>query len=138
MTDILTQFAKDKAEFMRIWTAASDAFLRSNGLPIITGIGEEMEPPQMAGTGSVLLEAQGLVHGPRAEKYGPPAENFKRIADLWHAAFGWDVTVDDIWQAFVLVKIARERNTPQRDTRVDVAGYAEAGDWVHRERAAAE
>lgn len=32
---------------------------------------------------TVLQEAQKLIHGKRAESYGPAAENFTRIAYVW-------------------------------------------------------
>ncbi len=88
--------------------------------------------------GSVLVEAEALVHGPRNADYGHPAENDARIAALWRAQFGWPVVNTDVWQAMVLTKLARERQRPRRDNRVDTAGYAEVGDWIHREGRAGE
>lgn len=82
---------------------------------------------------SVLTEAQGLVHGARNVDYGHPAVNDARIAALMRAQFGWDVKNTDIWQLMVITKLARERNKPKRDNRVDIAGYAEVGDWIHRD-----
>lgn len=82
---------------------------------------------------SVLLEAQGLVHGPRNIDYGSPLENDTRIANLMRALFGWPVEPTDIWQIMVLTKLSRERVRPKRDNRTDTAGYAEVGDWIHRE-----
>lgn len=84
---------------------------------------------------SVLQEAQRLVHGARNADYGPPAVADARTAAMLKARFGWDVKATDIWQVMVLLKISREANFPKRDNRVDIAGYAEVGDWIHRGRA---
>lgn len=83
---------------------------------------------------SVLVEAEGLVHGDRNADYGHPADNDARIAGLMRALFGWDVKPADIWQVMVLTKLSRERTRPKRDNRVDIAGYAEVGDWIARDK----
>ena len=36
----------------------------------------------------VLAEAMDLINKTRQSEYGPPAENFKRIADGWSVIFG--------------------------------------------------
>ena len=44
-------------------------------------------------TDSVLLEAQGLVHGDRQTAYGHPLHDFSRTAMMWSAILGTTVTV---------------------------------------------
>lgn len=81
---------------------------------------------------SATQEAERIVHGPRNTDYGHPMSNDERVASLWRAQFGWQVKTTDVWQAMVLLKLSRERSKPKRDNRVDIAGYAEVGDWIHR------
>jgi hypothetical protein len=90
----------------------------------------------------LLQEAEELVNGPRSTKYGQPADNFRRIANLWTAYLdGSDepLTVADAALMQALIKVARLRETPDhRDSWVDLAGYAAAGydavaDTLHRE-----
>ncbi len=94
---------------------------------------EDVEWPETA-----LEEAQRLVHGARNADYGHPADNDARIAAMLRALFGWDVKTTDVWMLMVALKLSRERNRPKRDNRVDIAGYAEVGDWIHRDGRASE
>ncbi len=74
---------------------------------------------------NILEEAQAVVYGPRAEAYGHPSKNFDRIARLWNAYTGLDLSHDDVALMMVLVKVARLQETPRhRDSLVDIAGYA--------------
>lgn len=82
---------------------------------------------------TVLQEAQRLCHGDRGADYGHPADNDARIAAMLRALFGWDVKTTDVWMINVVQKLSRERNKPKHDNRVDVAGYAEVGDMIHRD-----
>jgi hypothetical protein len=73
---------------------------------------------------NILLEANDLVSGERSAEHGHPAPNLDRIAALWHAAFGWDVTGENVALAMVLFKVARAIAGKTRDNLVDIAGYA--------------
>ena len=79
---------------------------------------------------SILAEAHRLVHGVRGEDYGHPYEDFSRMAKIWSAILGVDVTPEQVALCMIGVKISRECNKPKRDNRVDIAGYAEALDMV--------
>ena len=57
----------------------------------------------------------------------------KSAVAFYRALFGWDVKTSDVWMLMVVLKLSRERHRPQRDNRVDIAGYAEVGDWIHRD-----
>lgn len=84
----------------------------------------------MGEAADILTEAHGLVRGARLQHYGPPTENFKRIADLWTAYFGptltTPVTEQDVCALMILLKQARIKTGGgyHRDSAVDTAGYA--------------
>lgn len=73
---------------------------------------------------SELLAEAGLVSGHRELDYGSAERNLSRIAELWTAAFGWDVTPRQVALAMVLLKVARDTHRPKHDNLVDIAGYA--------------
>lgn len=71
----------------------------------------------------ILAEAAKLICGDRQEAYGPPQENFKRIADGWAIILGWPVTPEQVSLCMAWLKIARLVNGPHRDSYVDGAAY---------------
>jgi len=74
---------------------------------------------------NILEEANNVTHGERLERYGPPAENFKRISEIASAMTGKEITSEDAVLVLMAVKLARLRQSPDhRDSIVDVAGYA--------------
>lgn len=82
---------------------------------------------------TVLREAEALIYGAWADEYGPPRENFERLAKLWSAYLGPRVAVNapltayDVAWMLLLLKVsraARDRGAKtKRDTVVDAAGY---------------
>lgn len=88
---------------------------------------------------SVLVEAQGLVHGDRNDDYGHPLDDWTRTANTFSALMAHklkeSLTAEDALLFMVCVKASREVNRPKRDNRVDGAGYFECIDWVVDERA---
>ena len=90
---------------------------------------------------SILDEAKGIVEN-KARDYGAPVDNANRIATLWSTyldgKYGhlevseWDITADDVCMMMVLLKIARRVQTPQRDSLVDIAGWAAVADEASR------
>jgi len=78
----------------------------------------------------ILNEAHGLVRGERLRYYGPPTENFKRIAALWTAYLGPSLVdalnEQDVCAMMIFLKQARIRTGGgyHRDSVVDTAGYA--------------
>lgn len=77
-----------------------------------------------------LREAAGIISNDRNKAYGGPEENFERIAALWTMLFGIPFSTEDIAMAMVAVKMARYMNRGggfQRDTWIDIAGYAGCG-----------
>lgn len=71
----------------------------------------------------ILSEANTLICGDRQAQYGPPAENFERIAAGWRVILGCDVTASQVALAMAWLKIARVVNGPHRDSYVDGAAY---------------
>ena len=80
--------------------------------------------------GKILQEAFNLVHGPRAEKYGPPLTNHQRIAAGWSVIFGQEVSPSQVVKALIWLKIARLVNANDDDSWVDIAGYAAIGSEI--------
>lgn len=60
----------------------------------------------------------------RAPRYGPPAENFGRIALIWEAILGRSVTREQVALCMLGVKLARLVQTPHdHDSLADLEGY---------------
>lgn len=76
-------------------------------------------------TPSILTEAYDVVHGPRRESYGTPAENHGRTAALWSAYLGVPITARQVCMLNMLQKVSRDAHRPGHDNLVDIAGYAE-------------
>lgn len=89
-----------------------------------------MTARKMADGESVLLEADGLVHGDRQDSYGHPLDDFSKTAKMWSAVLGHDVTPEQVALCMCCVKISRQVNKPKRDNLVDLAGYAETCQMV--------
>lgn len=78
---------------------------------------------------SVLLEAQGLVHGNRGADYGHPLDDYTRTAGMVSAMLAHilkrPIRADEMIQIMICVKLSRQVNKPKRDNTVDGAGYFE-------------
>ena len=89
-------------------------------------------------TQTVLEEAMKCVGGPRRRDYGTPDENFGRIADLWNVhlkgKLSKPVTPGDVAMLMILLKVARQANSPKRDNLVDIAGYAQCASELKEEK----
>lgn len=87
---------------------------------------------------SVLDEAKACVCGPRRRDYGTPDENFGRIADLWNVhlkdKLAKPMTPGDVAMMMILLKVARQANSPKRDNLVDIAGYAQCASELKEEK----
>ncbi|WP_019148807.1 DUF6378 domain-containing protein [Timonella senegalensis] len=72
----------------------------------------------------LLVEAETLINGDRAETYGSAAENFARVAALWTVVLGTPVTATQVGLCLLELKVARAITAPNhRDSYVDAAGY---------------
>lgn len=86
---------------------------------------QESSPPRV----EALREAARLIDSERNVQYGPPSENFDRIARLWSVILSVDVTMEDVSMCMVALKMARyaSKSGFQPDTWIDIAGYAGCG-----------
>lgn len=81
------------------------------------------------GKESILDEAKRITSGTRQRDYGHPRDNFRRIADFWNIYIlnrkdsTSSISEEDVAWMMVLLKIARDQNTPTRDNLVDTVGY---------------
>lgn len=87
----------------------------TQGKKVVTG---ETQP-------TILEEAAKCVTGPRRRDYGTPEENFGLIASLWSVQIKHEVTPMQVAMCLILLKVARQSNSPKRDNLVDIAGYAQ-------------
>lgn len=77
----------------------------------------------------VLAEAMDLINGDRQEAYGPPSENFQRIAAGWSVILGNDISPDQVALCMAWLKIARLANGKHGangkhvDSYIDGAAY---------------
>lgn len=71
-----------------------------------------------------LADAGELINGDRQDEYGPPSQNFARIAQMWSAYLNFEVDAHDVAVCMALLKIARiTSGVPKHDTYVDASAY---------------
>ncbi|WP_371933224.1 DUF6378 domain-containing protein [Ruegeria discodermiae] len=76
----------------------------------------------------ILSTATEYVTKDRAADHGDMEDNFNRIAGMWAAYLGVDVSASDVAAMMVLLKMARARGVPgHEDNWIDAAGYAACG-----------
>lgn len=114
---------------MRGWSVLR--FLSSGGATLVTA---PVRPPHNNTADTLLAEADRLVSSDRQDSYGHPFDNYSRLAALWSVLFETDITPEQAALSMVLVKVAREMNTPKRDNAVDIAGYAKVLAMIHDRR----
>lgn len=68
-------------------------------------------------------QAIDLVYGDRNKMHGSPVDNYKRIAALWGAFLGVEITAEQAALMMVLLKIGREGTQHQDDNIRDAHGY---------------
>lgn len=73
----------------------------------------------------LLDEAKSLINGDRADIYGDPTVNHVRIARMWSAYLGHDISAHDVAICFILTKVSRlAASASHMDSYIDIAGYA--------------
>jgi hypothetical protein len=86
---------------------------------------------------SILTQAEEIINGERAKDYGSTLENFGRIAKMWSAILGIEVTPEQHILCMEAVKIARLCHSPAHmDSIIDMAGYAGTYEKLLKEREA--
>lgn len=73
---------------------------------------------------TILQEAESLINGDRKQTYGDARESFERIAGMWSAYLGTEVTGLDVTNMMILLKVSRAKGGFHRDSYVDIGGYA--------------
>jgi hypothetical protein len=79
---------------------------------------------------NILQEAMRITTGDRNKDYGSPAEDFGRVAKLWSAILGVNITPMQAVMCMVLLKVSRQTNKNKRDNLVDIAGYARVAEML--------
>lgn len=78
----------------------------------------------------LLLDAIKTVTEDRQDQYGSPEDSLGVIAGYWNAYLASkghnDIRISsvDAGMMMILLKVAREANSPKRDNLLDIAGYA--------------
>jgi hypothetical protein len=75
----------------------------------------------------VLAIAGDLINGERQAHYGTPQDNFGTTAEMWTAYLGRDISPADVCHMMALLKIARLKRGPHRDSSIDACGYMALG-----------
>lgn len=75
----------------------------------------------------VLAIAGDLINGERQTHYGTPQDNFGTTAALFSAYLDIDITASDVCHLMTLLKIARLKRGPHRDSSIDACGYMALG-----------
>jgi hypothetical protein len=68
-------------------------------------------------------QALDLLEVDRWETHGDPMETHRRVAAMWSAYLGSEVTPDQVAMCMVMVKIARSASGYARDDYLDSIGY---------------
>ena len=76
----------------------------------------------------ILNKSQFLINGERAKEYGDAYENHKRIAEMWSVLLNKQITVSQVYQCMIAVKLSRLIETPEHtDSWIDICGYGALG-----------
>jgi len=90
--------------------------------------------PEKLDAPSILEEALRVSGENRQRDYGHPLVNHERIAAVWNVVLGpkltAPVTPREVVLCMIGLKIAREVNTPKRDSLVDICGYVNCLDLM--------
>lgn len=72
----------------------------------------------------ILEDAAHIVTGARQAEYGPPEDNFARIAEMWTAYKGTRFAPSDVAAMMALLKVARGSGAVwSPDSATDLCGY---------------
>ena len=121
-TSALDELAK-QAQELHMGYETDKPCVESHETPVGETQGKEVVTDETQPT--ILEEAAKCVTGPRRRDYGTPDENFGLIASLWSVQLKHEVTPMQVALCLILLKVARQANSPKRDNLVDIAGYAQ-------------
>ena len=70
-------------------------------------------------------EAVETIGYDREGEYGDPAKSFRRIALMWSAITGVDISPQQVAHMMIALKVSRLQTSPDHfDSLVDIVGYA--------------
>ncbi len=91
---------------------------------------------------SILQEAERICNGERNDDYGHPLDDYTRTAALWSTLLSdyliKPIPAEKAALCMIAVKLSREVHKSKRDNLVDIAGYANVIDKIHKEKATRE
>lgn len=73
--------------------------------------------------GGILVKALDIINGEKQKEYGDPAVMFPKIAQMWSAYLGREISSEDVAMMMTLLKIARQSYEHKADNLIDAAGY---------------
>lgn len=91
------------------------------------------DQPETPKEEDILEEALRITGGDRQNQYGPPDQDFRRVAGMMNALFadklkeGAAFEPFNIAQLMILMKMSRQLHQRKRDNWTDTAGYARCG-----------
>lgn len=85
----------------------------------------------------VLLEAHRLITGDRGSDYGHPYDDYAKVADIYRALTGIELSVEEAVLFPLAMKLARMRTARDadrwhHDSVVDAAGYVGCLAMIHQ------
>lgn len=72
---------------------------------------------------NILDEANMLIHGDRREQYGDASEEFTRVANIWSALLGVEISNEQVALCMTALKLVRATVRENPEDLVDGAGY---------------
>lgn len=79
----------------------------------------------------ILEEAAETVYE-RPNQHGEPEDSFGKIAQMWSAFLGAEITPSDVANMMILLKVSRNAEGHYtEDNYTDIAGYSENGARLH-------
>lgn len=117
---------------------------KEHGIPVFLGLNSVLDFAQNHGKQkpqSALTEAMQVAGKDRSRDYGHPLDNHERIARLWNAYLDnrgkplATLQPEEVAWMMILLKVAREQQTPKRDNLVDTCGYVRCIELMQEKRA---
>ena len=88
------------------------------------------------GAETELLDSVSALLSDRGAQYGPPSDHHARTATAVNAILGTDLGPREVALFFVIDKLVRMRQSPEKwDSYADLVGYGAIA-WGHQQRAA--
>lgn len=122
------------------WTGSSGSLASElkRCLNYIEGLEVDKKEVEARPGSEVLLEAYRLVNQDRGEQYGPPHEDYSKVAEIFSAITGIHLTVEQAIMFPLAMKLARIRtntfdgkNGWHNDSVIDAAGYLACLSMAH-------